>query len=135
MFHVGDYSTRELRKRDQKISERERDLLIREAAVQQREKSIVARESALALATSALRREEAQIALLRSELAREATDHDRENLHPLSDTAVLARVASRPSLVPRRPLEDRRERSVRKDVLLIWWIGTKHIRICTVAYQ
>lgn len=103
-------STRDLRQRDQRIAEREKELLSREAAVLQREKSLVARESALALATAALKREEAQMTMLRADLARGPNDQNQENLRPLGDAKILARVASRPSMVPRRPLEDRQER-------------------------
>lgn len=90
-------STKELRLRDQQIAVRETDLLAREASVLAREKAVTAKEIRMRAASEELREAQARA---------NAVLEDRENMSPDGD--VLARVASRPSMVPRRPLEDRR---------------------------
>jgi uncharacterized protein (DUF3084 family) len=103
--------TKELRIRDQQVTARETDLLAREAAVLQREKAVLARENAVRAGTEALKEGEARLAaaMIAKSMYREASEQNRENQRP-GEAVVLARVASRPSMVPRRPFDERRSR-------------------------
>lgn len=105
------HSTRELRIRDQHVASRESDLLAREAAVLLREKALLGRENSLRAASEAVKQGETRLALARLSFEKEMADADRENQRP-GEAEALARVASRPSLVPRRPLDERRSRWV-----------------------
>ncbi|GAA5898323.1 uncharacterized protein JCM6883_000991 [Sporobolomyces salmoneus] len=118
-------ATRELRLRDQLVAEREKDLLSREASVLQREQSVLARENSLRSLSDQLKDREQKVSEGERKLSeaiqtqRALAFADRENqrphMHgygsngsPIVDQEVVARVASRPSLVPRRPLDERR---------------------------
>ena len=102
-------STKDLRIRDQHVAARESDLLAREAAVLQREKNLIVKENNLRAASEALKEGEARLAAARLAFERESADSDRENVRP-GEMEALVRAASRPSMVPRRPLDDRRAR-------------------------
>ncbi|GAA6010380.1 hypothetical protein JCM11491_006296 [Sporobolomyces phaffii] len=121
-------ATRELRLRDQLVAEREKDLLSREASVLQREQSVLARENALRSASEQVKDREHKVAEGERKLSeaiqtqRALALADRENQRPfmngyvpsgspIVDQEVVARVASRPSMVPRRPLDERRASS------------------------
>ncbi|GAA5883617.1 hypothetical protein JCM16303_004917 [Sporobolomyces ruberrimus] len=118
-------ATRELRLRDQQVAEREKDLLSREASVLQREQSILSRENALRSLTDQVKEREQKVSEGERKLSeaiqtqRALALADRENQRPAMngygtngspsiDQDVVARVASRPSMVPRRPLDERR---------------------------
>ncbi|GAA5890408.1 hypothetical protein JCM8208_004860 [Rhodotorula glutinis] len=119
---------REIRSRDAHLAQREADLLEREAAVYAREQAVMSREAAAHAAHDAARENEAKLAQAwaahraqvyhaqtqaqqRDEQQRYAHEC-RENVRPGSvqgvEPEVVARVASRPSMVPRPPLNDRR---------------------------
>lgn len=101
--------TKELRFRNQDLAAREADLLAREGAVLLREQSVLARENNVRANIEAFKDAHAKAA----QQAREASHElEPENARPRGSAGedVLARVASRPSLVPRRPLEERRAR-------------------------
>lgn len=92
---------------------REQSLILaqREAAVLAREKVVLTREMDLKSRIEAF--DNAQAAFAAHQQARRSSTGDRENQRP-SDQApddVVARVASRPSLVPRRPLGEERRSS------------------------
>lgn len=124
-------STRELRLRDQLVAEREKDLLSRESSVLQREQSVLSRENALRSLSDQIKDREIKVMEGERKLSeaiqtqRALAMADRENQRPIHvmtgyggggngspslDHEVVARVASRPSLVPRRPLDERRAR-------------------------
>lgn len=103
------HSTKELRIRDQHVASRESDLLAREAAVLLREKALLSRENSLRAASEAVKEGESRLAAARFAFEKEKEEADRENQRP-GEADALARVASRPSLVPRRPLDERRAR-------------------------
>ncbi|GAA5864111.1 hypothetical protein JCM1840_000705 [Sporobolomyces johnsonii] len=110
-------ATRELRLRDALVAERENDLLAREAAVLAREQAVLVRENNVRAAADAVKEAEARLAEGEARFAAQRAMQamaDRENLRPgvgPVDAEVVARVASRPSLVPRRPLVDERRAS------------------------
>lgn len=101
LLRAASHRTKELRLRDQQIAAREADLLARENAVLLREQAILGRENALRAGIEALNTR----AMMNHEL-------EMENARPRGSAGddLLARVASRPSMVPRRPLEERRAR-------------------------
>lgn len=115
--------SRELRMRDQHVTAREKDLLAREAAVLAREQAVCTRENAVRAAQDNVKDSEAKLtqawALYRMQL-QQAYQAERENIKPQQnhqlpnlptvEPEVVARVASRPSMVPRRPLDERRSR-------------------------
>ncbi|GAA5846101.1 hypothetical protein JCM3766R1_001366 [Sporobolomyces carnicolor] len=119
-------ATRELRLRDQLVAEREKDLLSREASVLQREQAVLARENALKSMSDQVKEREHKVSEGERKLSEAIQTHralalaDRENQRPhgaggysanaspIVDQDVVARVASRPSMVPRRPLDERR---------------------------
>ncbi|GAA5832874.1 hypothetical protein JCM5353_003737 [Sporobolomyces roseus] len=122
-------ATRELRLRDQLVAEREKDLLSRESSVLQREQSVLSRENALRSLSDQIKDREIKVMEGERKLSeaiqtqRALAMADRENQRPIHmmngyggggngspslDHEVVARVASRPSLVPRRPLDERR---------------------------
>lgn len=84
-------------------------MLAREAAVLLREKALIGRENGLRAASEAVKEGEARLAAARLAFERESVDNDRENIKP-EEMERLLRAASRPSLVPRRPLDERRAR-------------------------
>ncbi|GAA5988132.1 hypothetical protein JCM10908_002078 [Rhodotorula pacifica] len=122
-------ASRELRMRDQHVTAREKDLLAREAAVLAREQAVCSRENAVRAAQDNVKDSEAKLtqawALYRMQL-QQAYQAERENIKPQQqgqgqqqnyhqlpslptvEPEVVARVASRPSMVPRRPLDERR---------------------------
>ncbi|KAG0663855.1 G2-specific serine/threonine protein kinase [Rhodotorula mucilaginosa] len=114
-------ASRELRMRDQHVTAREKDLLAREAAVLAREQAVCTRENAVRAAQDNVKDSEAKLtqawALYRMQL-QQAYQAERENIKPHQnhqlpnlptvEPEVVARVASRPSMVPRRPLDERR---------------------------
>ncbi|BGP56148.1 hypothetical protein JCM8202_005916 [Rhodotorula sphaerocarpa] len=115
-------ASRELRMRDQHVTAREKDLLAREAAVLAREQAVCSRENAVRAAQDNVKDSEAKLtqawALYRMQL-QQAYQAERENIRPASqqqqlptlptvEPEVVARVASRPSMVPRRPFDERR---------------------------
>lgn len=110
--------------RDQHVTAREKDLLAREAAVLAREQAVCSRENAVRAAQDNVKDSEAKLtqawALYRMQL-QQAYQAERENIRPASqqqqlptlptvEPEVVARVASRPSMVPRRPFDERRSR-------------------------
>ncbi|GAA6000065.1 hypothetical protein JCM5350_006128, partial [Sporobolomyces pararoseus] len=118
-------ATRELRLRDQLVAEREKDLLEREAAVLRREQFVQTRENTVRYSETQVKEREQKVAEGERRLSeaiqtqRALALADRENQRPsmtgygsngspIVDQEVVARVASRPSLVPRRPLDERR---------------------------
>ncbi|GAA5824592.1 hypothetical protein JCM11251_000487 [Rhodosporidiobolus azoricus] len=127
-------ASRELRLRDAHVAEREKDLLERESAVLARESAVLARENAVRAAQEAVKENEGKLANAwaahRAQVYQHQHQHqqqqqqgytlgpgrgqvqERENVRPVSTGAVepevIARVASRPSMVPRRPLGDDR---------------------------
>ncbi|GAA5929336.1 uncharacterized protein JCM15063_004123 [Sporobolomyces koalae] len=120
-------ATRELRQRDQLCADREKDLLTRESSVLQREDAVFQRENALRALADQLKEREHKVAEGERKLSdaiqtqRALALADRENQRPSTlngyghgtaspsiDQEVVARVASRPSMVPRRPLDERR---------------------------
>ncbi|GAA5979101.1 hypothetical protein JCM11641_004973 [Rhodosporidiobolus odoratus] len=119
-------ASRELRMRDAHVAEREKDVLEREAAVLAREQAVLARENAIRSAQEALKDNEgklaAAVAAHRAQVAHaQMMQQERENVRPsligigvvggAVEPEVIARVASRPSMVPRRPLGDDRRAS------------------------
>lgn len=92
---------------------RERELMAREATVLGRERAVLMRENSVRAGAEALRND-------RLHWAEETRRDERENERPRetssssgtsttgSEEELLARVAGRPSMVPRRPLEERR---------------------------
>ncbi|GAA5852835.1 hypothetical protein JCM8547_004700 [Rhodosporidiobolus lusitaniae] len=124
-------ASRELRQRDAHTAEREKDVLEREAAVLAREQAVLARETAVRQAQEAVKADEAKLAQAWAAHRIEVQHHQqqqamqggfqvrlggggnggegegRENVRPL-EPEVIVRVASRPSMVPRRPLGDDR---------------------------
>ncbi|SCZ89469.1 BZ3500_MvSof-1268-A1-R1_Chr9g10420 [Microbotryum saponariae] len=113
-------ATKELRMRDHQIGLREADLLAREAAVLQREKNVLHREAMARQAAEQIKEGEMALAA-RIAAANQAAQqmnggcdddlsNERENQRPVGgiEPEVFKRVASRPSLVPRRPLDERR---------------------------
>lgn len=106
-------ATKELRHRDQQMALRERELMAREATVLGRERAVLMRENSVRAGAEALRND-------RLHWAEETRRDERENERPRetssssgtsttgSEEELLARVAGRPSMVPRRPLEERR---------------------------
>lgn len=117
---------REIRSRDAHLAQREADLLEREAAVYAREQAVLSREAAAHAAADAARESEAKLAQAwaahRAQVYHAQTQaqqrdelryaHEgRENVRPGVqgvEPEVVARVASRPSMVPRPPLNERR---------------------------
>ena len=97
--------------------------LAREAAVLAREQAVCTRENAVRAAQDNVKDSEAKLtqawALYRMQL-QQAYQAERENIKPHQnhqlpnlptvEPEVVARVASRPSMVPRRPLDERRSR-------------------------
>jgi hypothetical protein len=113
-------ASRELRMRDAHVAEREKDILEREAAVLAREQAVLSRENAIRSAQEAVKENEARLSAAwsahRSQVAQQQMQsmqlQERENVRPV-EPETMARVASRPSMVPRRPLgDDRRARCV-----------------------
>lgn len=117
---------KELRHRDQQVVLRETDLRARETSVLARERAVLMRENAIQAGADKLKGERALFAREKEcreiEIERELNEgerrrEDRENERPGSavqydEDMPYARVAGRPSLVPRPPLEDRRARYV-----------------------
>lgn len=106
--------------RDAHVAEREKDILEREATVLAREQAVLSRENAVRSAQEAVKDNESKLAAAwsahRSQVAQQQMQQmqlqERENVRPV-EPEVIARVASRPSMVPRRPLgDDRRARCV-----------------------
>ncbi|KAM0789401.1 hypothetical protein ACM66B_000228 [Microbotryomycetes sp. NB124-2] len=89
-------ATAEVRFREHAVSTREKDLLDRERTLLEREQLLSAKEAMLRVSEQKLQQIQASIAA-----------SDRENQRPDAATAI-ARAASRPSLVPRRPQDDRK---------------------------
>ncbi|BGP00276.1 hypothetical protein NBRC10513v2_004501 [Rhodotorula toruloides] len=112
-------ASRELRLRDQHVAAREKEVLARESAVLAREQAILARENALRSAQEGVKDQEAKLAQAWAAHRAQVYHHqqqreqaERENIRPPVqgvEPEVVARVASRPSMVPRRPLDDRRQ--------------------------
>ncbi|GAA6005558.1 uncharacterized protein JCM10292_006697 [Rhodotorula paludigena] len=109
---------RELRLRDQHVTQREKDLLAREAAVLSREQSVHLRETAVHSAQEATKEAEAKLAqawAVHRAQVYQAQQAERENVRPPVqgvEPEVVARVASRPSMVPRPPLNERRSSGI-----------------------
>ncbi|KDE06769.1 NEK protein kinase [Microbotryum lychnidis-dioicae p1A1 Lamole] len=113
-------ATKELRMRDHQIGLREADILAREAAVLQREKNVLHREAMARQAAEQIKEGEMALAarIAAANQAAQQTNggcdddlsNERENQRPVGgiEPEVFKRVASRPSLVPRRPLDERR---------------------------
>ncbi|GAA6009188.1 hypothetical protein JCM10207_004299 [Rhodosporidiobolus poonsookiae] len=115
-------ASRELRLRDAHVAEREKDVLERESAVLAREQAILAREEAVARTQNALKESEQRLAAawaahratvqahMHASQQQLAHGQERENVKPVQvvEAEAMARVASRPSMVPRRPLADER---------------------------
>ncbi|GAA6058203.1 hypothetical protein JCM3770_005010 [Rhodotorula araucariae] len=116
---------REIRARDAHLAQREADLLDREAAVYAREQALLSREAAAHAAHAAARDSEAKLAqawaahraqVYHAQSGAQAAREERyalegrENVRPVQgvEPEVVARVASRPSMVPRMPLNERR---------------------------
>lgn len=92
---------------------RERDLLARESAVLSRERAVLMRENSVRAGAEALKQERINWneRLDDSRLEERENERPREGSHSSNSATeddVIARVASRPSMVPRRPLEERR---------------------------
>ncbi|GAA6043666.1 hypothetical protein JCM8097_008596 [Rhodosporidiobolus ruineniae] len=120
-------ASRELRVRDAHVAEREKDILEREASVLAREQAVLSRENAVRAAQDGVKEGEAKLqaawAALRAaqQQIQPVYGQERENVRPspvlgqggqvVVEEAAIARVASRPSLVPRRPLQDERRMS------------------------
>ncbi|GEM07962.1 G2-specific protein kinase [Rhodotorula toruloides] len=112
-------ASRELRLRDQHVAAREKEVLARESAVLAREQAILTRENALRSAQEGVKDQEAKLAQAWAAHRAQVYHHqqqreqaERENIRPPVqgvEPEVVARVASRPSMVPRRPLDDRRQ--------------------------
>ncbi|BGP40904.1 hypothetical protein JCM10450v2_004909 [Rhodotorula kratochvilovae] len=121
---------REIRARDAHLAQREADLLEREAAVYAREQALLSREAAAHAAHEAARESEAKLAqawaahraqVYHAQSQAQAQGREeryaqegRENVRPVQgvEPEVVARVASRPSMVPRPPLNERRSSGI-----------------------
>lgn len=108
--------------REQAVAERERMVEERESQLSEREKSIRAerdqlrdeRNRMLAILTPPVEYDDQSDTEMESPTIRRS--EDRENVSPLPTRPSLdiGKVACRPSLVPRRPLEERRSMCVRR---------------------
>ncbi|BGP17029.1 hypothetical protein JCM10213_000335 [Rhodosporidiobolus nylandii] len=109
-------ASRDIRARDAALIARENNVLEREAEVLAREQAVLQRENAVRAAQERAKDSETKLAAAwaahRAQVANsQMMQQERENARPASsaiEPEVIVRVASRPSMVPRRPLGDER---------------------------
>jgi hypothetical protein len=108
---LGIYRNESLRTKRKALEAREAELVDRERMVAMRERQVAADQAQIAAERERLASAMASVAAANEARAAAAaqTDEETENIPlPGGEDPRVSRVASRPSLVPRRPLEERK---------------------------